>query len=153
MKEKKALIKVIGRQNYDENENDNDKIELTTIGTLEETGEKYILRYNEQLEANRAPIKTKLSVNKDEGRVELMRSGAYGSLLIIERSKRNLCTYATEYGDLLMGIYGKSIENRVEENEGKITFGYDVDINGALTSQNEVTVEFRIKNQENRCQN
>lgn len=144
MEKKKALIKVIGKQNY--GENDNDKIELTTIGTLEETGDKYILSYNEQLEANHTPVKTKLSVNKDEGCVELLRSGAHGSLLIIERSKRNLCTYATEYGDLLMGIYGKSIENNIEENKGTISFGYDVDINGALTSQNEVTVEFKINN-------
>ncbi|MBQ3904380.1 MAG: DUF1934 domain-containing protein [Eubacterium sp.] len=141
MEPKKALIKVTGKQNYG---NDDDKIELTTIGTLEETDNEYILSYNEELEPNSAPIKTRLSVRKDEKRVELMRSGGFGSLLIIERSRRNLCTYATEFGDLLMGIYGKNIENEIEEKKGKISFDYDVDINGALTSQNEVTVEFKI---------
>lgn len=144
MKPKKALIKVIGKQRYDES--GNDKIELTTIGTLEETEKDYILSYNEELEPHTAPIKTRLTVGKDEKRVELMRSGAFGSLLIIERSSRNLCTYATEYGDLLMGIYGKNIENEIGENKGKISFDYDIDINGALTSQNEVTVEFKINN-------
>ena len=141
MEPKKALIKVTGKQNYG---NDDDKIGLTTIGTLEETDNEYILSYNEELEPNSAPIKTRLSVRKDEKRVELMRSGGFGSLLIIERSRRNLCTYATEFGDLLMGIYGKNIENEIEEKKGKISFDYDVDINGALTSQNEVTVEFKI---------
>ena len=141
MEPKKALIKVTGKQNYG---NDDDKIELTTIGTLEETDNEYILSYNEELEPNSAPIKTRLSVRKDEKRVELLRSGGFGSLLIIERSRRNLCTYATEFGDLLMGIYGKNIENEIEEKKGKISFDYDVDINGALTSQNEVTVEFKI---------
>lgn len=141
MEPKKALIKVTGKQNYG---NDDDRIELTTIGTLEETDNEYILSYNEELEPNSAPIKTRLSVRKDEKRVELMRSGGFGSLLIIERSRRNLCTYATEFGDLLMGIYGKNIENEIEEKKGKISFDYDVDINGALTSQNEVTVEFKI---------
>ena len=110
MEPKKALIKVTGKQNYG---NDDDKIELTTIGTLEETDNEYILSYNEELEPNSAPIKTRLSVRKDEKRVELMRSGGFGSLLIIERSRRNLCTYATEFGDLLMGIYGKNIENEI----------------------------------------
>ncbi len=141
MKPKKALIKVTGKQNYG---SDDDKIELTTVGTLEETDNEYILSYNEELEPHTAPIKTRLSVQKDEKRVELMRSGVYGSLLIIERSRRNLCTYATEFGDLLMGIYGKNIENEIGEKNGKISFDYDVDINGALTSQNEVTVEFKI---------
>ena len=74
----------------------------------------------------------------------MMRSGEYGSCLIIERSKRNLCTYETGYGDLLMGIYGKSIESEIKENAGVFTFGYDIDINGALTSQNEVTVEYKL---------
>ena len=141
MDERKALIKVVGEQNFDD---DNDVIELTTIGTLEETEESYILRYNEELEPQSAPIKTQLSVQKNRERVELMRSGKHGSLLIIERAKRNLCNYATEYGDLLMGIYGRSIEHSVEEKEGRIAFGYDIDINGAITSQNEVTVTFRL---------
>ena len=141
MDERKALIKVVGAQNFGD---DNDVIELTTIGTLEETEESYILRYNEELEPQSAPIKTQLSVQKNRERVELMRSGKHGSLLIIERAKRNLCNYATEYGDLLMGIYGRSIEHSVEEKEGRIAFGYDIDINGAITSQNEVTVTFRL---------
>ncbi len=141
MDERKALIKVVGEQNFGD---DNDVIELTTIGTLEETEESYILRYNEELEPQSAPIKTQLSVQKNRERVELMRSGKHGSLLIIERAKRNLCNYATEYGDLLMGIYGRSIEHTVEEKEGRIAFGYDIDINGAITSQNEVTVTFRL---------
>lgn len=141
MDERKALIKVVGEQNFGD---DNDVIELTTIGTLEETEESYILRYNEELEPQSAPIKTQLSVQKNRERVELMRSGNHGSLLIIERAKRNLCNYATEYGDLLMGIYGRSIEHSVEEKEGRIAFGYDIDINGAITSQNEVTVTFRL---------
>ncbi len=141
MDERKALIKVVGEQNFGD---DNDVIELTTIGTLEETEESYILRYNEELEPQSAPIKTQLSVQKNRERVELMRSGKHGSLLIIERAKRNLCNYATEYGDLLMGIYGRSIEHSVEEKEGRIAFGYDIDINGAITSQNEVTVTFRL---------
>ena len=141
MDERKALIKVVGEQNFGD---DNDVIELTTIGTLEETEESYILRYNEELEPQSAPIKTQLSIQKNRERVELMRSGKHGSLLIIERAKRNLCNYATEYGDLLMGIYGRSIEHSVEEKEGRIAFGYDIDINGAITSQNEVTVTFRL---------
>lgn len=142
MQKRKALIKVIGKQNY--GDDTDEKIELTTIGELEETDESYILSYNEELEPNQLPVKTQLSVCKNGKKVELLRSGAFASLLIIEREKRNLCTYATEYGDLLMGIYGRNIQNAVETNRGVITFGYDVDINGALTSQNEVTVEFRV---------
>ena len=100
MDERKALIKVVGEQNFDD---DNDVIELTTIGTLEETEESYILRYNEELEPQSAPIKTQLSIQKNRERVELMRSGKHGSLLIIERAKNFLDTCA-DYRDKLIGI-------------------------------------------------
>lgn len=138
---KKALIKIIGRQHFGA---DSDKIELTTIGTLEETDDSYIFRYKEEQEPPLKPIEAQLCISKDEKRVEMMRSGEHASCLIIERSKRNLCTYPTGYGDLLMGIFGKSIESEIDEKKGVFTFGYDIDVNGALTSQNEVTVEYKL---------
>ncbi|MBQ7739975.1 MAG: DUF1934 domain-containing protein [Eubacterium sp.] len=137
---KKALIKITGTQSLD---GDSDKIELTTIGTFEETSEHYIFRYKEHAD-EKNKINTRLSISKNGEKVELTRSGAYGSILIIERSKRNLCNYATEFGDLLMGIYGRSIENNPGEKDGSFSFGYDIDVNGALTSENTVLVEYKI---------
>ena len=138
---KNAIIKIIGTQRFGK---ESDKIEMTTVGRLEETDSHYILRYSEEQEPPLEPNKIKLSIDKDEKKVEMLRTGPAGSLLIIERSKRNLCNYATEFGDMLMGIYGKNIENDFDGQKGTFTFGYDIDINGALTSQNEVTVELKI---------
>ncbi|MGN0523972.1 MAG: DUF1934 domain-containing protein [Eubacterium sp.] len=140
---RKALIKVTGKQHY--GADNDDSIELTTIGTIEETEDNYIIRYNEEQEPPHKSIRAKLSISKDYSQVEMMRSGAYSSCLIIERSKRNLCRYGTEYGDLLMGIYGKSIESDFADGEGTFSFGYDIDVNGALSSQNEVTVEIKVQ--------
>ena len=41
-------------------DDDSDKIELTTIGTLEETDDSYIFRYNEEQEPPLSPISAKL---------------------------------------------------------------------------------------------
>ena len=43
-----------------------------------------------------------------------------------------------------MGIFGKNIENKYEENEGSFDFSYEIDINGAISSQNDVTIKYRI---------
>ncbi|MBR3149086.1 MAG: DUF1934 domain-containing protein [Eubacterium sp.] len=138
---KNALIKIVGRQKYGL---DSDKIEMTTVGTIEETDDCYILRYNEEQEPPQKPLRTKLTISKDEQKVELMRTGDYSSLLVVERSKRNLCNYGTGYGDILMGIYGKNIDNCFENGKGTFSFGYDIDVNGALTSENEVKLTVRI---------
>ena len=141
--DKKALIKVVGTQRFGR---DSDKIELTTIGTFEETKDNYILRYTEEQEPPYSAVKTSLSVSKDKKIVQLMREGKNGSILIIERSKRNLCNYATEFGDILMGIYGKNIEHSCNEKGGSLSFDYDIDINGAISSMNEVEVTYKLKN-------
>lgn len=74
----------------------------------------------------------------------MMKSGPYSSLLIIEKSKRHLCNYGTEYGDMLMGIFGKNVENHYDENEGRFDFAYEIDVNGAVSSINDVTIKYKI---------
>lgn len=140
------LLEIIGAQQID---NQRDKMELTTVGTFEEAESAYIINYSEEQEPPNAPVKVRVEISKDENTVEMTRTGAYDSCLIIEKSRRNLCHYGTEYGDILMGISGHNIDCAYDaENEkGEFNFAYDIDINGALASRNKVKINFR-KNQE-----
>lgn len=137
----KALITIIGHQKYDD---DKDQVEMKTVGTFEHDDDNYIIRYNEELENSTAPLRAKLNIAKDESKVEMIKSGAYSSCLIIEKSKRHLCNYGTEYGDMLMGIFGREIKTEFNETEGTFKFSYDIDINGAISSQNDVIIKFRL---------
>lgn len=140
----KILLEIKGIQRVD---NQRDKMELTTVGTIEETADTYIINYTEEQEPPTAPINVCVKINKDETAVEMTRSGAFNSCLIIEKSKRNLCHYGTEFGDILMGISGHTIEGECDDGKGKFIFTYDIDMNGALVSRNEVRINFR-NNQE-----
>ncbi len=140
----KVLIEVIGTQNID---SQLDKTELKTVGTFEELEEKYIIRYKEEQGEGEVPVDVSVVVLKDESVVEMTRDGAISSRLVIERSQRNLCHYGTAYGDILMGISGHSIEHEPNENGGKFSFGYDIDINGALASKNRVKLTYKKKKQ------
>ena len=79
--------------------------------------------------------------------IEVIGTQNIDSRLVIERSQRNLCHYGTAYGDILMGISGHSIEHEPNENGGKFSFGYDIDINGALASKNRVKLTYKKKKQ------
>lgn len=140
----KVLIEIIGSQNID---NQFDKTEFKTVGTFEEFEEKYVIKYKEEQDAGEEPINVSVVVLKDESSVEMTREGAVVSRLVIERSQRNLCHYGTDYGEILMGICGHSIEHEFDENGGKFTFGYDIDINGALASKNRVKLSYKKKKQ------
>ena len=137
----KALITIIGHQKFDD---DKDQVEMKTVGTFEHDDDNYIIRYNEELQNSTAPLRAKLNIAKDESKVEMIKSGAYSSCLIIEKSKRHLCNYGTEYGDMLMGIFGREIKTEFNETEGTFKFSYDIDINGAISSQNDVIIKFRL---------
>lgn len=140
----KILLDVIGTQRVDSQK---DKMELTTVASLDENETHYIINYNEEQEPPAAPIKVCVTISKDESFVEMTRTGSHSSCLSIEKSKRNLCHYGTEYGDILMGISGHSIDLEYDGEKGSFVFTYDIDINGALASKNEVKLNFR-KNQE-----
>lgn len=135
----KILITLIGTQKYDDQD---DKVELTTVGSIEELDNYYQIKYKEEQEPPQRPINVSIKIAKDNSNVEVMRSGDVSSCLIIEKSKRNLCQYGTLYGDVLMGIYGKTIEFNKNDESGNLELEYDIDINGALTSINRLTMNF-----------
>lgn len=141
---KEILLEITGTQRIDGYK---DSTQLTTVGTFEHTDDCYIIRYTEQQEPPQKPVEVTVKISKDEKKVEMTRSGAFDSRLVIEKSNRNLCQYGTDYGDILMGIAGHYIETEINDTDGKFVFSYDIDLNGALASKNEVKMVFR-NNQE-----
>lgn len=138
----KVLLKITGSQRID---NQKDKLELTTIGTFEEDENTYAINYKEEQEPPQSPIDVCVKISKDEKSVVMTRTGANDSCLVIEKSRRNLCNYGTPYGDILMGISGHTVDVEYNGKEGKFLFAYDIDINGALASKNEVVITAKKK--------
>jgi len=138
----KIILNIIGAQQYDR---DKDKIELTTVGTMRDDGNAYIIRYSEQYEPPAEPIKVNLRIEKNGSFVEITKStGKQASCLSVEKAKRNLCNYRTPYGEILMGVYGKEIELDVQDTGGSFRFSYDIDINGAVSSANTVKIDYSV---------
>lgn len=137
---REVLLEITGSQRIDSQK---DQIEMTTVGTMEEQDDAYIVCYTEEQEPPAAPVYAQVRIAKDNSRVEITRSGAGASCLVIEKSRRNLCRYGTPYGDMLMGVFGKCIEADTDGCSGSFRFGYDIDINGALASRNELCMTFR----------
>lgn len=140
----KILLEITGTQQIDAQK---DKIELTTVGTLRDDGSAYIIRYTEEQEPPIGPVKVTVRIQKDESSVQLTRSGAFESCLTVEKSKRNLCRYGTEFGNILLGIYGREIEAKINDANGSFFFGYDIDVNGSLASRNTVNMVFSKNNE------
>lgn len=136
---KKILLEITGTQHVDDMK---DKIELTTVGTIREDDTAYIVRYTEEQEPPMKPIQVTLRIAKNGSYVNLTRSGPLNSCLLVEKSKRNQCQYPTQFGNILMGVYGREIETAANDNGGTFRFAYDIDFNGSVASKNTVNIKY-----------
>lgn len=137
---KKAIIKIT-----DTHLSDGEKYscELTTAGTLDFLGDAYILTY-EETDTELAGCITTLRVDKNRV-ITMTRSGKYNTELILEKERRHSCFYQTPYGELMMGVYAKSIESSMNENGGKLRFCYTIDFNNDLASENDLSISVAVK--------
>lgn len=137
---KKAIIKITDRHVQDGEEY---VCELTTSGEFEvtESGCKVIYSETDEELAN---CLTSLDV-EGSAKISMTRTGKYNTEMIIEKDRRHTCFYATPYGELMMGIYAKSISNDISENGGTLKFSYTIDFNNAPASENELTVAVKAQ--------
>lgn len=135
-----VLLTVKGTQTID---GDTQQLELTTLGSFDEAEDRYVFRYTEEQEPPYKPVNVTVNIFKDLNNVEMIRSGAFDSCLLIQKSKRNLCQYATEFGNIMMGVYGIEFGGKADTLSGEFSFGYDLDINGSHISKNTVQMSFK----------
>ena len=136
---KKVMVKIKGTQGLDGQKS---VVEFLGEGTLKKDGDAYIISYSDNAAAGGEAIKTVLTATGDDS-VVLERSGAIKSRLLIERGVRNNCFYSVPEGNLTLGIYGKEIENRLNESGGKIKMVYTLDADMRLISENTVEISVR----------
>lgn len=144
---KDVIINIKGTQGYD---SDSDVIEFTTLGKFGERDGKYMLVYQECQTVEGSPVKTTLKAESNE-RIIMNRSGAIESRLVVEKGQRSKCFYSVPQGELVLGIFGESIQNNLHKKGGELSMSYTIDIDNGLISRN--TVEITVKEVESSVTN
>ncbi len=136
---KDVLLDIKGTQSTD---GDSDVIELTTLGSLAFKNGKYYVIYSENDKDTGLTVKTTLKAEGDD-KVTLIRSGAVDSRLIIEKGQRSKCFYSAGVGQLVLGVFGEEIVNRLDESGGRLSMTYTIDVENNLLSTNKVEINIR----------
>lgn len=139
---KNAIIKITDRHLQDGEEYTS---ELTTTGEFELADGGCRIVYKETDEALLDCVTT---LTADSKKISMVRSGRYNTEMIIELDRRHSCYYSTPYGEMLMGIYCKFIENNIGESGGSLRFAYTIDFNNVPASENELDITVIEKIQE-----
>ncbi len=137
---KDVLITIKGTQYVEE---ENDSVELTTVGSMYRQNDVYYICYDESEATGYGKGKTTLKV-EGERRVTMRRMGAKSnSQLIIEKGARHQCAYDTEFGTLMLGVSGDEITSRLGDSGGHLKVRYTLDVNASTASENELSVDVK----------
>lgn len=134
---KDVVIKIKGTQITG---GDKDVVELMTTGSFCRRDNSYYIIYDESEATGFAGAKTVLRYDQKANQVTMSRTGSNRSQLIIEKGRRHQCSYETDYGNLMVGVLGSALKSSLDDNGGRISFGYSLDINTSLTSENIVDI-------------
>jgi len=122
---------------------------LTTVGKFWGNSMDYYIVYAEQDE-ELSGSETEIHV-ENENKVTMTRRGKYNTTLVIEPNQRHNCFYNTPAGELMMGIFAKTVVSEVDELGGELTFSYTIDFNSGFASENELKITIRKKDR-TQCQ-
>lgn len=135
---KNVIIDIKGTQGID---GESDIIELSTLGKLSEKDGRFLISYEESETLKDHTVKTLLKT--ENNKVTMIRSGGMESRLVIEKGRRNTCFYSIPQGEIVLGIFGESIENSLNENGGSLKMSYTIDLENSLLSRNTVEISVR----------
>ena len=141
MEDKEFLITIVGTQRDEDGESD--EVELFTTGNFYRAANSWCVAYDESEATGFEGNRTIVEVEDGLRRVTMTRLGNTSSQLIIERGMRHQCTYDTGYGSIIIGVSGDYIHSTLTEEGGELGFGYSLDVNTSLASENTVTITVR----------
>ncbi len=136
---KDVMLEIKGIQKVD---GESDEVELTTRGEFSRARGNYYIRYRESELTGMENVTTLLKIEGDR-RVTMTRSGNLRSQLIVEKGMRHQCLYDMGFDSWVIGVVGDSIEPELSDNGGNISFKYTLDLNTAVTSENEIRINIR----------
>lgn len=141
MDKEKYMISIIGEQTVD---GETDRVEVLTAGQFIKKRDHFYIGYKEYDEENPQDWSDNL-IKVEDNVVTIRRKGQYGSHLMLERGRRHQCIYSTVAGDMSIGVFTKTLENRLHEKGGTLEVSYTLDFNTDLVSENRFTIKIKEK--------
>lgn len=139
---KDVLLTMQGLQ-FDQREEDADKIETMTVGNYYKKNDKHYVLYEEVTEGFSETTKNRLKFN--DHTLEMTRSGLVNVHMVFQENQKNLTSYNTPFGHLLIGIDTKKIKITEEEERIQIDVDYSLDVNYEFLAECHIKVEIRAK--------
>ena len=136
---KDVLITIRGTQQVNE---EKDVVEMITTGRYYRKNGLYYISYEETEVTGYEGCRTTLKIGPND-KVTMTRFGPSRSQLIVQQGVRHQCQYDTGYGAMTIGVMGNRFESSLSDRGGELKFGYTLDIEATVASENTVSVHVK----------
>lgn len=137
---KNVLISISSSQDYEGSEKD--EINLITQGRLYSKEGKFYISYDESEITGLAGTKTTLKL--DGSKIAMIRTGKSPSHLLFAQNERHVGLYQTGFGALTISTHTSSIVNDINENGGKLSIDYTVEIDHTVAGVNHFQMDVKL---------
>lgn len=103
-----------------------DSSDLRVRGTMEETRDGYLLRYEETDGDGKVTTATRLALAPDC--IILTRTGEVTSEMVFAEGKKHTSFYAVPYGTLPVAVKAESVKWKLDEDGGMLALRYAITI-------------------------
>ncbi len=147
---KKVLINLLSIARYEHTPDF--PIQFMTKGTISlEKNNHAILEYTEsQQDEETGEISTaQITLEMEKDRVTMTRLGDYANTMVFVPEQRFEGVYQTPFGNMDMAVYARGVRCNIGEKKGSVHLKYQLDIQGAYASTNELHLEYTENGSEN----
>ena len=147
---KPVLINLLATARYDHTPDY--PIQFMTRGNLSFSGDgEAVIEYTESLqdEDTGESMNAHVSLLMKNGRVTMTRHGDISNTMVFIPKQRFEGVYQTPYGEMNMGVYARDVDCRIGPDSGSIHLKYQLDLQGAYASTNELHLEYTAEQKGN----
>ncbi len=137
----KYLISIETRQVID---GESDKLEVITEGSYIMKNGRCFIGYTEYDQSSPENHYNNL-IKVENNMVTITRRGEMKSQLMLEKGRRHQCIYNTGMGNLIIGVYTKTMKSSLDEHGGNLNVSYTLDFNNGLVSENSFDIKVEEK--------
>ncbi len=143
MKQKSVLINLLAIAKYEHAPDY--PIQFMTKGILH-LGDRddAVLEYTEsQQDEETGEISTaQVTLELEKNRVTMTRQGDYSNTMVFIPEQRFEGIYQTPFGNMDLAVYARGVRCDIGEQKGSVHLKYQLDIQGAYASTNELHLEY-----------
>ena len=120
-----------------------DEMELIVAGQYHKKGDTIYLMYQEAMDGGEPDTKNTIKINSE--RVELSKKGRVSTSMLFIEGQKNISTYRTPFGNMVIGIDTANIKIEEDEDSMKLDILYYLDLNYDLFAECNLKLEARSK--------